>query len=266
MTFDSREKSQRDGAPVECYRISLGATVYLWTSDTADVVLSTGTYTPMGISRGEIEFSNENGSGNLEVNLPLGNAAAAPFMAYMPGTPMALQVYRAHRGEESLARPIFFGTFVSIVTKEDHVMLTFADFTQVLRRKIPVPTYQPICGWALYGPGCKADRASKTDTVTLDAVAGTLVTSSSFASRPTNWYRNGFLTTAAGDVVFIVASSGSTVTLMNAVPGLAAGQTAYAAAGCDRLPPTCQNKFGNLVNFMGFPQVPTQNPFVGTVA
>jgi hypothetical protein len=34
-------------------------------------------------------------------------------------------------------------------------------------------------------------------------------------------------------------------------------------AGCDRTFATCQSKFGNSLNFGGFPWIPVKNPFAG---
>ena len=44
----------------------------------------------------------------------------------------------------------------------------------------------------------------------------------------------------------------------------AAGSVPFEAfAGCDRTFATCQSKFGNSLNFGGFPWIPVKNPFAG---
>ena len=47
------------------------------------------------------------------------------------------------------------------------------------------------------------------------------------------------------------------------LPGLAVGVAFEAFAGCDRTFATCQSKFGNSLNFGGFPWIPAKNPFAG---
>jgi hypothetical protein len=47
------------------------------------------------------------------------------------------------------------------------------------------------------------------------------------------------------------------------LPGLAVGNAFEAFAGCDRSFSTCQSKFGNSLNFGGFPWIPPKNPFAG---
>jgi hypothetical protein len=266
MTFDSREKSLYTGAPVECYRFVFGATTYLWTSDAANVVLPTGTYTPQPISRGAIEHSDEENSGYLQVKVPLDNPIVTPFMPYVPGVAIALTVYRAHRGEESLAQPIFFGTVISVVVNGAEATLTCAPFDEALQRLVPRLTYQPLCQWDLYGVGCGVVAASFRDTATADTVSGVTVTSSTFATRADGWYLNGWMDDPTGDVRMIVGHVGNTITLISPFASLIAGQTVHAFAGCDRTEATCTNKFNNFPRHLGFPRVPDRNPFVGTVA
>ena len=51
--------------------------------------------------------------------------------------------------------------------------------------------------------------------------------------------------------------------LLAVLPGLAVGVAFEAFAGCDRTFATCQSKFGNSLNFGGFPWIPAKNPFAG---
>jgi len=43
-----------------------------------------------------------------------------------------------------------------------------------------------------------------------------------------------------------------------------AGDTAVLTAGCDKRPETCQTKFGNIVNFRGFPHMPGNDRVIAT--
>lgn len=265
MSFDSREKSLYQGQPVECYRFVLGATTYLWTSADVNVVLPTGTYTPAVIGRTELDLGDEAFSGNLTVTVPIDSPVVAPFMPYVPGAQLIVTIFRAHRGEESLAVPIFLGSMISIAAKDESASFLLAPMGESLNRKIPLLTYQPLCNWALYGAGCGVLVASFTDTVVLDSVSGVTVVAAAFASRPNGWYRNGYFTDPGGELRMIVNHVGNTLTLISPYAALAAGQTVKATAGCDRLKPTCKTKFNNYDRFFGFPDVPQTNPFVGTV-
>jgi hypothetical protein len=44
-------------------------------------------------------------------------------------------------------------------------------------------------------------------------------------------------------------------------PKILVGDNVTLTAGCDRTRATCVAKFNNLANFMGFPYIPTKNPY-----
>jgi uncharacterized phage protein (TIGR02218 family) len=267
MTFDASEKSVYGGRPVECYRFVFGSTTYLWTSADVSVVLpAVGTFSPAIISRGSLEHSKEERSGTLEVTVARDNALAAPFMPYVPGSSVVLTLFRAHRGDEANATPMFSGEVVSVAVKDSEVVLTLAPFDQAFKRQVPLLTCQPRCQWALYGEGCGIDKLSFRDTVVVSSVTGGVqVFSSTFALRADQWYRNGWMD-FAGDIRMIVDHVGNKVTLMSPYPTLAGGHSVFVFAGCDRTEAICASKFNNLVNHLGFPRVPRRNPFVGSVA
>lgn len=75
--------------------------------------------------------------------------------------------------------------------------------------------------------------------------------------------RLGALVRVAGVPRMILAHSGDSVTLSALLSGLAVGVAFEAFAGCDRTLATCQAKFGNAINFGGFPWIPAKNPFTG---
>lgn len=49
-------------------------------------------------------------------------------------------------------------------------------------------------------------------------------------------------------------------------PALAVGEAFVLLAGCDKSPEFCRARFGNIVNFQGFPHVPGASAIFGTVA
>ena len=59
----------------------------------------------------------------------------------------------------------------------------------------------------------------------------------------------------------------TTLTLFNVFPKdyISLGDDVIAYAGCDKLNSTCHTKFNNIVNFGGFPFIPSDNPFTGTI-
>ena len=78
------------------------------------------------------------------------------------------------------------------------------------------------------------------------------------------WFSGGLLTWTsganAGETVTVEADSGQGMRLLRlrleAAFPVAAGDTFDLLAGCDKTAATCSAKFGNLVNFRGFPHIP----------
>ena len=68
-----------------------------------------------------------------------------------------------------------------------------------------------------------------------------------------------------GETRFIVDHQGDTVSLISPIPGLSSLDQVWAYWGCDHLEATCQNKFSNLVNHLGWSRLPGRNPFSGRI-
>jgi hypothetical protein len=97
------------------------------------------------------------------------------------------------------------------------------------------------------------------------------------AAQPDGWFRGGVLRFGV-QLGFIIGHVGATITLSRPMPELASALanpaldpvtgaplpiTIDIAPGCDLRAETCTAKFGNLLNFGGFPAIPGRNPFGG---
>ena len=122
--------------------------------------------------------------------------------------------------------------------------------------------YQTGCRHALFDPGCGVNNQAYKLAGTVASFSGLNVTSSTFLSQASGWLTGGYLR-VAGVPRMITNHSGDTITLSAVLPGLAVGVAFEAFAGCDRTFATCQSKFGNSLNFGGFPWIPAKNPFAG---
>jgi len=87
------------------------------------------------------------------------------------------------------------------------------------------------------------------------------------------WFENGLCTVMSGAGKGLVAAikadvrgdAGRVITLWTqfALP-LNAGDSIRLVAGCDKAASTCQTKFGNLINFQGFPDIPGEDWLMST--
>jgi len=128
--------------------------------------------------------------------------------------------------------------------------------------------YQGLCGAVLGDGACGVDLSASAYRVetTVAAVAGTVVLRvGALAGYAEGWFAGGRLTVLGGSAAGLVAH----VKADRAVPGgreielwqglradLGPGDAIRLEAGCDKRVGTCREKFGNLLNFRGFPHVP----------
>ncbi|QAY96713.1 hypothetical protein CWB41_14035 [Methylovirgula ligni] len=152
------------------------------------------------------------------------------------------------------------------VATVDGVGRTTADITVhsdlvLLDINMPRKIYAPGCMWALYGFGC---GLSKADFTSAGTVGGGPTQRFIPWSGATANYAQGTLIFTSGVLNGISATIKSVAG--GAAPGFvpiyplpaspAPGDTFAASFGCDRTKTTCQSRFNNLANFLGFPYVP----------
>ena len=265
MSFDTRERSQYAGEPVECYRFSRPGELWMLTSADRPITLPSGTYVPAPVTRGAIKQSQEDQTGTLEITLPQEHELSQLFLAETPTERTAVIVYAAHRGDESDPAAIFVGNVASARFEPPSATLVCVPIMAAFRRTVPLLRFQRTCNWPLYGPGCGVDAAAFRDAATVSAVSGADIVAAAFALRPDGWYTNGWIENDAGERRFIVGHVGNTVTLMVPFRSLTPGTVLHAFAGCDRTEATCASKFDNLVNHFGFARIPTRNPHTGAI-
>lgn len=265
MSFDSREKSQYQGQPIEAFKFTQGDNIWLWTSADRDLVLPAGTFESTVIKRKEMEFSQEDTGETMEFLVPRDNPVAELFIGSLPSTPISVTVYRAHREDEDLAITIFSGRVEFGRFEESECTLTASSLLSLMNRSIPSLNLQLQCNHALFSEGCRVNPSTARDSVVIDSVNGSSVVSSDFALRASGWFEAGRIETSEGLMGFIVKHIGDTIQLLTSIPGLAAGQTIWAYWGCDHLEGTCENKFGNLANHLGWSRLPNKNPFDGRI-
>lgn len=260
MSYDARETSGAAGAPVELYRFACGGTTYAFTSgDVAQVALGLD-FAPAPVSRGEIDTSDEDTQGSLEVVVPRTSPVAALFVPDLPPAPVTLELYRFHRGDAELVL-FWSGEIASADVAGSSVRLAGIPIGRVLRRALPPHTFQGQCNWALFGTGCGLDRNAYRTTATLTAVSGFTISAAEFDAQPDGYFRAGWVELASGEKRWVTAHVGAVLTLLTPFRSLVVGETVYAFPGCDRTIDACK-AFSNLHRFLGFPFVPTRNPFV----
>lgn len=267
MTFNAFETSTEQSRPIEVYKFDLGSSVFLYTSAEDEVVVDSETYVPESIIRGKVVQGPEDRKALLEVTVPASNEFARLYASIVPGQRALLTVKRIQRPD--YPSPGVFAMFqgyvtsVAFVSQGKEAKIAAMPIIGAASRSIPRFTYQSLCNHVLYDPnGCKLNRNDFKFSGGITAVSSNQVTVPGADGFPDGYFNTGYIETMGGlDVRLILHHVGTTLTLLLPFPFSAVGAAADLFAGCLHDAQTCDAKFGNILNYGGFPFVPHVNPF-----
>jgi uncharacterized phage protein (TIGR02218 family) len=264
MTYDAREQSLQDGAPVELYEFTRGSLIYRYTSADADYTLTANTYAAEPLQRGKIETSAERARNSLTVECRREFAIADLFRIAPPTDVIGLVVKRQHRADADVA-VIWTGRVLNCEFTGAQARLNCEPVTSSMKRPGLRRLYQRGCPHVLYGPGCNLNRASVSTVTTVTAISGLVLSVAALGAYP---FAGGFVEweVEAGVIErrFVSGFSGLDLTLTQAFQGITVGATVTVSPGCDHTMATCDGTYSNVDNFGGFPFIPSKNPFDGT--
>lgn len=111
---------------------------------------------------------------------------------------------------------------------------------------------------------CKVALAGLARMATVEAVDGARLVLSGLGGQVAGWCAGGVAVVASGGesgarrvvVRHTVEDAGVVIVLREAVLGLVPGDKLSLTPGCDKRFRTCHEKFGNVLNFQGFPFLP----------
>lgn len=258
--IDKEEATQRK--PVELYHFWRdGGEHWRHTDGDIPVTFEASVYSPATLSRSSVKYNAQLEVSTLQINAAYVEDPVLEFIATNPVEILWVSVMKLHRDQTPLeASVIFIGQIKNVSFKGVSASINCVGFEHFLRQIIPTWRYQLNCNHSVFDNKCGLAEADyKTTTViTLDST-GTELTSADFDTLA-----DGYFT--GGKVVFgveartIINHVGSVITLMYKFKALADSDSIDAYPGCDGRVETCRDKFGNVVNFLGFPFIPTENP------
>lgn len=266
MTFNSREISQAAGEPVLCFRFSMGTTIWRYTSADSRFTIDVSgdgaqPYAPGVVKAGDIEYSEEDQQGTIEIRLQRTDAVALLSALGAPIKPIMVQIWRLHAGDSEV-KPFFDGEVSAVTFEAAEAVLACQSVFEALRQRVPSWSYQARCPWPLYStaPKCGLDRETYREAGTVISTSGRTVTATLFGTRPDGRWVTGYMELASGDVRYIVKHVGTTITLRTAFPSLPNGTAFSAFRGCKHTEDDCETEFNNLPNHGGCPRTPGRNP------
>jgi len=269
MSFDSRESSLAAGTPIRLYEFSRGVMRWLYNSSDRDISVGTQVFRTLrgGISDNGIRQSGVSKQDSFVITAPADIEVAQPWRGSRPSAEIYLRVRDMHYGDIEIVNRLT-GSISSVKwPRLDTCTITVQDIESSMERPGLIDTHSRTCSTTLYSTQCGVDRNVHRVETTIQSLSGRTISSGEFASYPDGWFSGGYVEWPIGqgeyDSRHIESHAGSVLHLLGGVLGLAASQAIRVYPGCDFLPGTCNDKFGNLPNLRATPHMDGKSPFDG---
>lgn len=273
MSFANIEQSANLGEPVQLFQFLYGpadSDVYCYTDAEQDIVWSGRTYKAVPIERSSVTASGTTDKSTLTVETEKDSEIAELFRVYPPSYTVRLIVFQGHLNDPAGEFLVFWSGKVLSCNFENSISakLTCEPASVSMQRVGLRRSYQYMCPHVLYGDQCRANKAAHTFGATVQSVAGRFVTLVGLLDLPL-LFEGGLAewTTVDGRKEFRtilsqgVSTDGKSVLLLSGTAHtLEPGGVLLASRGCEHTMASCQNVFGNILNYGGQPYIPTKNP------
>lgn len=268
VDFDTLESSVESSRPIEIYTIAIGVDTFRFTSHSADVAIGVNTWEAIPISRGAVGQGAEERRRTVTVTLPTDNSFAQQYLNIVPGQRTVVNIIRLQRDETpafATQALIFKGLVASAQFTNDgnEVQLTLRSIEAAASRTIPRFTFMGLCNHVLFDNGCKVNPASFSMVGPAAAVSGNILTVTGANGQANGYWTGGWCKpNAQSDFRLILAHSGNNLTLLLPFATNVLAADIQVFAGCNhQMTGDCATKFDNVLEFGGFPFVPTKNIF-----
>ena len=265
MTYQSNDLSTDAGAPIELYEFTVPGSTLAWRFTNAPS--AEGDYLPEAISHGDISQSAGNVGATTSIEVGDQNAVAVAMLAGLSSRPVQVVIREKHRGDtDDEEQQVFVGLVTGVSFSGAKATLACGSrYALVSKRRVPWLTFQAGCNWEWGGVGCGVNRNTYRVTLSLTAANQTerTLTATAAASQDDGYYSGGWVERAStGETRFIEEHTGDQLLL--ALPWAELSGTAedyYLFPGCQKTESYCASAFGNLNNYLGWPRLPSINPF-----
>ena len=248
--------------PVELYHIWRdGGEHWRYTDGDVSVIFDGDTYTPATLTRSSTKYDSQLEVTKLTVDAAYVESPVLEFIAINPVEILWISVSKLFRDQDPLeANVIFIGQIKDISFKGVTASITCVGFEHFLKHIVPKWRYQLTCNHVVFDSKCTLTEASyKTTATVILTSANTILTSDTFASEEDGYFTGG--KAVFGDEArTIVDHVGSAITIMYKMKELEDNDSVDVYPGCDGNVETCRDKFNNIINFLGFPFIPEENP------
>lgn len=271
MSYADDENSVEAAQPCDLFTVVTPLTTYRLNDYGLPITFGGQTYAPATITRSNTPTNAIDGQSSaarqVTVEVSLNHALAQELL--VGGIPWAQDVtvqIATYMQRSGAAQNWFFGTIASIDSDGNTCKLLLSGkIDQKLSIQLPVLTSQRLCPHGLYDAGCTLSASSFQVSGTVTSVSGTTIGISTIGGNPDHWAQYGKIVRSLdGEPRSITEQIGTTITVNVPFRTLHVGDAIVLNAGCDHAVTTCRDKFSNVINYGGHPQLPTINVQIPT--
>jgi uncharacterized phage protein (TIGR02218 family) len=268
VAYLTAEKSLQSGTPIELYEFMQDGVRWTFASCAYDVIRLGQTYKASSVGRSALRQTTDPFKGSMTFTFPRLSEFAMEFLGVTPESPTIITIYRGHAGDvDSEFITYWKGRVMSAKAADSKIELACESIFTSMRRIGLRAKFETSCRRTLYGIGCNVNRELYRLDGTISTVTGTVLTIDGLTTGPlSGWFTGGLVYASDGTSRFIIAHdrTAGTITIARPLFGLRVTTVARMYPGCNHLRGTCDSKFSNILNFGGFPWIPTRNPLGGS--
>jgi uncharacterized phage protein (TIGR02218 family) len=267
MTYDTAERSNYGGKPVALFSFSLGPNEWNYVEGEEGVTVGGRTYLAATINdNGSIQsgdVTNDDYTVYAESSLAILNL----FLGTPPSVEIYLTVRHWNIGEPDA--PIVGVYLVRNAKRVSELQweIVCRALTASLNRNGLRLGWTRNCPHALYDHNCRVNPLAYRVPIVVEGLTGVSIISTGISGLPSGYLSGGYFEwewyPGVTEKRAIEVSSGSVINVLGTTDGMQVGQTIYAYPGCNRTISMCASRFGNTLNYGGFPHMPGKSPFDG---
>ena len=249
---------------VELYEFREGADAYYFTSSSTTITYLGMDYVPTNIQREKILQTSDPLREPINLTFPRTDSFASRFVAYEADKQYTVTIYRGTLTGSTFAIT-YKGRVVEAIAQGNIVKLNCESIYTAIQNLGLQARYEYNCRHLLYGSQCGADPNSFKVNGTVVSNTGTVIEVVAVDAYTDGYFNGGILQDSFLNRRYILSHVGPNLTVSKSWASLDVGAAVVVYAGCDRTKATCNTKFSNVINFGGFPWIPSKNPFEGSI-
>lgn len=266
MSYEDTDDSVASSAPVEGYKFIGSFKTYLYTSADEKILINGENYLPIAIKRANVKAgTQEDDTLSLNLDLPFDIDVVRDYAYAQTPPKLTLELYRQ---QQDTGEFVLYWTGIvrgfSVTDRTASIQVP-SIFSLALKGEIPNVYFQSPCNHVLYDGRCGILRSDNRVQTTVQATSPLEITLDTEPAAAHILAAGEIVNLRTGERRLILDNNGSLIDIGYPFVDMLVGDEVEVVKGCDHSLQTCKDKFDNVINFGGFPYIPADNPFNGSV-